>query len=431
MAKTTKKTTKSTVKKQTVAASIKEPVKKIAVEPEKKKITAKPEAKKITVSKEPEKIAVKPEPKKITTKEIQKLETKEVKSVVAKKVEPSKKAKPVKKEAVKKEALKKEVQPAKTEVVVAEAKPVKKEAVKKTVAKKASEKKATPKPTPAKKVAKQSISQDKMEEMMSYSLDKCISMLQAIGVMHSYEAYMNILLDEANLEIVEKNIIEGNRLREIEFDYDKNNFDMNLIKITLAKVSATMDLKASDYAIIKKDMSASMKVKLSKDDDKNAKEYLNEFKTAEKILMIGQRKNITVSSDVSELIGGDIEAFVEHFFNLAYEILPTWQYDDVKFYEDFAYAILSQYTDLYAKYQLRILIDCADLYIQHGDFVHGDECYGYILRDNQIKDYIYYRYVSVYENIDMNKAKGIAYESLQYVDDRYMYYPNIMEVLNK
>ena len=49
------------------------------------------------------------------------------------------------------------------------------------------------------------------------------------------------------------------------------------------------------------------------------------------------------------MIDADVDGFVSHFFTLAYEILPTWQYDDVKFYEDFAYAVLSQYSDLYEK----------------------------------------------------------------------------------
>ena len=80
---------------------------------------------------------------------------------------------------------------------------------------------------------------------------------------------------------------------------------------------------------------------------------------------------------------------------------------------------------------MNILLDVADLYIKHDDFQHGDECYGYILRDNQIKDYIYYRFAAVYENIDLNKAKALANESLQFVDERYTYYSNIMEILNK
>ena len=170
---------------------------------------------------------------------------------------------------------------------------------------------------------------------------------------------------------------------------------------------------------------------MTADAEANAAEYLKEFKVCEKLLMIGQRKNITDAAIVSDLIGADVDAFVAHFFQFAYAILPGWQYDDVKFYEDFAFAVLSQYNDLYEKYQLNILLDVADLYIKHGDFGHGDQCYGYILRDNQIKDYIYYRFASVYEDIDFNKAKALAYESLQYVDGRYTYYQNIMDIINK
>ena len=252
-----------------------------------------------------------------------------------------------------------------------------------------------------------------------------------MGVHHVYEDYAKFLLDEANVKQITENIIEGNNLKEQNFTFDKDGFDTDLIPVLLQKVADTMDIKATDFKDIKKDIAECMKTSISDDAEANAVEYLKEFKVCEKILMIGQRKNITEASVVSELIDADVDGFVSHFFTLAYEILPTWQYDDVKFYEDFAYAVLSQYSDLYEKYQLNILLDVADLYIKHGDFQHGDECYGYILRDNQIKDYIYYRFAAVYEDIDLNKAKALANESLQFVDERFTYYSNIMTILNK
>lgn len=425
MAKEKKKTMKSAVKANKVETTIKEPVKKITTEPEVKKIMAKPEAKKITVSKEPkkiavakepEKIAVKPEPKKLTTKDTPKAKTiastkKPTEKKITKKAETVKKAEITKKAASNKVSKKEEKAPAKKEVA-------KKTAVKNTPVKKETK-------------AKKTTTTDTIEKMLTYTLDECISMLHTIGVMHSYDDYKKILLDESDLAIVEKNIITGNQLADATFDFEQNGFDIGLVRVTLDKVADTMDIKAKDYIQIKKAMNASVKTKLAKDDETNAKEYLNEFKTAEKLLMIGQRKNLTSSLEVSKLLGSDVDAFMKHFFDLAFEILPTWQYEDVKFYEDFAYAILSQYGDLYDSYQLRILIDCADLYIKHADFLHGDECYGYILRDNQIKDYIYYRFASIYETIDMNKAKGLAYEAMQYVDERFTYYPNILEILNK
>ena len=255
--------------------------------------------------------------------------------------------------------------------------------------------------------------------------------MQTMGVQYDYNDYTRILLDEADDKVTAKNIIEGNGIKEKGFTFEKDGCDEELVLVVLNKVKETMDIKAADFKEIKKDVKASMKAELGEDAEANASEYLKEFKLCEKILMLGQRKNIISSEEVSKLLDVDVDAFIEHFFNFAYGILPGWQYDDVKFYEDFAYAVLSQYTDLYTKYQLRVLIDVADLYIKHGDFQHGDVCYGYILRDNQIKDYIYYRFANVYEDIDFNKAKALAYESLQFVDGRYTYYQNIMDIINK
>ena len=238
-------------------------------------------------------------------------------------------------------------------------------------------------------------------------------------------------MDEPDLKKLASNIIEGNHIKENHYDYKELGYDMDLVAVTLEKVAETMDVKAADFKEYKKAITKSLRFKMSGDAEANAAEYLDEFKLAEKLLMIGQRKNITDAEVLSDTIGADVNEYFKHFFELAYDLLPSWQYDDVKFYENFAYAVLSQFNDLYQSEQQRIQIDVADLYIKHGDYQLGDEMYGYILRDNQIKDYIYYRYASVYKDIDFNKAKSIAYSSFQYVDDRYTYYPNILEIANQ
>ena len=443
MANTSKKKMTANVKKKAATKSLNakndvKEVKEIKAE-ETKAIATAPEAKKITTAKEPEKIAVAKEPEKIELKKEVKVEAKAAVKEEVKEAKPAKKA--VKAEA--KEEVK-------------EAKPAKKTAAKKTTAKKTTTKKAETKASkttkkavkaetkeevkeakPAKKTTakkatvKKPTKKERVAAFEALSLDECIARMQAMGVHHVYDDYARFLLDEADMKQLEKNIIEGNDLQNKKFDFVKDGYDVELVAITLAKVAETMDIKAADYKEMKKELKACTKVKMVEDADENAAEYLKEFKLCEKLLMIGQRKEIHEASVVSEMIGADVDAFMDHFFAFAYAILPSWQYNDVKFYEDFAFAVLSQYEDLFTKYQLRILIDVADLYIKHGDFQHGDECYGYILRDNQIKDYIYYRFVSVYEAIDFNKAKALAYESLQYVDGRYTYYQNIMDVINK
>ena len=433
MAKTTKK---KTLTKKTAKAAAKTESKtaqeqlKLTAEPEAKKITAEKEPEKlttkkiekITTAKEAEKLTTAPAPEKIETKDTVKLETSAAKTTGVKKPTEAK-AETKKKPAAKKTAAKKTAAAKKAE-------PTAKKAVKKTEEKKA-EKKPAAKKAAAKKAAPKKADKEKLEAYAALSLDEAIQKAQAMGVQHVYEDYTRFLLDEADSKQIAKNIIDGNALLEKGFTYDKDGFDTDLISVVLEKVADTMDVKAMDYKELKKDITACLKAEMTADAEANAAEYLKEFKVCEKLLMIGQRKNITDAAIVSDLIGADVDAFVAHFFQFAYAILPGWQYDDVKFYEDFAFAVLSQYSDLYEKYQLNILLDVADLYIKHGDFGHGDECYGYILRDNQIKDYIYYRFASVYEDIDFNKAKALAYESLQYVDGRYTYYQNIMDIINK
>ena len=415
MAKSTKKVT-DTKKVETKAAAVKEASKttakkiekaveepkKITTAKEAKKIETAKEPKKITAAKEPKKIAAKKEPEKIAAKpEPEKIETKKVEQLTLKDAAP----------AVKAEA---------------------KKATKKTAAKKADKGEAKAKAAPKKAAKAPAKKADTTTAVyQSLSVEDCIAKMQEMGVQHTYEDYKRLLLDEADTKVLENNIINGNELDSKGFTYEANGYDTGLVSVTLAKVMDTMDLKAADFKAIKKDMTTAIKAVYGEDMEKNASEYLKEFKACEKILMIAQRKNITDSKEVSKLLGADVDAFVEHFFNFAYQTLPAWQYDDVKFYEDFAYAVLSQYTDLYDKYQLNVLIDVADLYIKHGDFQHGDTCYGYILRDNQIKDYIYYRFAHIYEDFDMNKAKALAYESMQYVDGRFMYYDNLMEIINK
>lgn len=405
--------------------------KKITAAKEPEKITAAKEPEKITAAKEPEKIAAKPEPAKLEEKKVEKLEVKEEKAVK----KPAAKKTAAKKETTKKEPAKKTTAK-KTVAAETKAEPVavkeeKKPVEKKTAAKKTTAKKAVEKKEPAKKAAAKKAVPAYVKEYEAMNLDECIAKMQAMGVLYGYDDYTRILLNEADDSVLIKNIVEGNHIDEKGFTFEKDGFDAELIPVTLKKVKDTMDIKAADFKDIKKDMEASLKTTLGEDAEANAAEYLKEFKTCEKMLMIGQRKNIVSGEELGKLLNVDVDAFLAHFLELAYGILPTWQYDDVKFYEDFIYAVLSQFADLYEKYQLRTLIDVADLYIKHGDFQHGDVCYGYILRDNQIKDYIYYRFAHVYEDIDFNKAKALAYESLQFVDGRYTYYQNIMDIINK
>jgi len=418
------KTTEKTTNKKAVAEVKKEQPKDKATKKASEKADKSATAKQTKATVKP---AAKAEAKKLSpAKEMEPTtvaaKTTESKPVVVKKAEPKQ---AMKKAAAKtKKAESKAVQEEPVTKQKEEVKPAKKAAVKKKAAPK---KQAEPKPA---KKAPVKVDEAKMQHYASLSIEECIALMQSMNVQYEYEDYYRLLSDEADVKKLEKDIIDGNDIKKQKFTFEKNGCDEDLVLVTLNKIGDTMDIKASDYKDFKKAVNKALKFSVSEDGEANAAEYLDEFKLSEKLLMIGQRKGITTAAALSELIGADTAAYFHHFFDFAYELLPSWQYNDVKFYEDFAYAILSQFSDLYAEEQLRIQIDVADLYIKHGDYQHGDEMYGYILRDNQIKDYIYYRYASVYKAIDYNKAKAIAYSSLQCVDDRYTYYANIMEIIN-
>lgn len=426
--------TKITVK----AAAKKEAVKEATKDNKALKTAAKEEVKKPAAAKKAESKAAKKEAaaaqeanvKADTATKVEKASAKAEKTAKKETAKPAAaKTKEVK--AVEKKAEAK-VAKASAKKAVAKTVDVKKEEAKKTKEAKTAVKKTAKatKPTVKKATAKKADS-EKLDQYAVRSLTDCINDMKKMQVQYDYEDYYRLLLDEPDLKKLASNIIEGNHIKENHYDYKELGYDMDLVAVTLEKVAETMEVKAADFKEYKKAITKSLRFKMSGDAEANAAEYLDEFKLAEKLLMIGQRKNITDADVLSDTIGADVNEYFKHFFELAYDLLPSWQYDDVKFYENFAYAILSQFNDLYQSEQQRIQIDVADLYIKHGDYQLGDEMYGYILRDNQIKDYIYYRYASVYKDIDFNKAKSIAYSSFQYVDDRYTYYPNILEIANQ
>lgn len=367
---------------------------------ETKKLTTKEPLKKVT-TKKVEKIEMKPAPKKVTTKELKKIAAKtEPKRVTTKKVE--------------KIEMKKEV----------DNKDTKKKSVKKSTVKKAitsTEKKEVVK---AKPVSSKKTYYDAM------SLEDCIMNMQKMNVHYHYEDYAQLLCDEADMNILIKNIHEGNHLQDLTLDYKVDGYDQDLVQVTLEKVKASIDVSESDFKDLKKAMDKSLKFIISNDPEKNAEAYLHEFHLCERIMMLAKRRHLQLQG-INEVLNTDVAIFTKHFMDLAYDLLPTWKYEDIVFYEDFMYSYVSLFDELYLMYEQRVQLDCADLYILVNDYDRGNACYNYLLRENEWKDYIYYRFAHIYETIDMSIAKNIAQDALRFVDDRFVYYPNIIEILNK
>ena len=352
----------------------------------------------------------------------------ETKKAPAKKATTKKAAKP----AV--EAKKEEVKPAETKKAPAKkatksAAKVKKEEVKPAEKKKATAKKTTKKAT-TKKTTTKKVTTKKMtkeEQYAKLSLDTCLDLAKAMSMDVTRDSITQQLILNPDVKSVSQDLVNKYQLTG-KFNFEEDGYDEGLVEVLVSKVFETADIKPQKPEDLQADVTHALNYKFT-DVVADGEEYKDQFDTMRKVLMIAQHKDIHDSKKLEEEVGVDVEKFVEEFMDLAYSVLKTWKYEDVDYYEHFIYAVLSQLEDLHDTYRNRIMMDVADLYILHGDYGLGDADYGYILRENQIKDYIYYRYASIYEGVDKDKAKQIANQALQFVDDRFTYYPNIIAVL--
>ena len=383
----------------------KAPVKKVAAEkkaPAKKEEAKPTEEKKAPAKKEEAKPA---EKKKVTAKK-----------ATAEKKAPAKKeeAKPVEKKKV---TAKKATVEKKT--------PAKKTAAKPSTTKKASTKKTTTKKTTTKKATTKKMTKE--EQYAKLSLDTCLDLAKAMSMDVTRDSIIQQLILNPDVKSVSENLVNKYQLTG-KFNFEEDGYDEGLVEVLVSKVFETADIKPQKPEDLQADVTHALNYKFT-DVVADGEEYKDQFDTMRKVLMIAQHKDIHDSKKLEEEVGADVEKFVEEFMDLAYSVLKTWKYEDVDYYEHFIFAVLSQLEDLHNKYSNRIMMDVADLYILHGDYGLGDADYAYILRENQIKDYIYYRYASIYEGVDKDKAKQIANQALQFVDDRFTYYPNIIAVL--
>ena len=431
------KTTKKVTNKKVVDK--KEEVK--AVKPvEEKKVETKPVAEK----KAPAKKVVSEKKAPAKKEETKPTEEKKapVKKVAAEKKAPAKKeeAKPTEeKKAPAKKATAEKKAPAKKEeaksvekkkvtakkATVEKKTPAKKTAAKPSTTKKASTKKTTTKKTTTKKATTKKMTKE--EQYAKLSLDTCLDLAKAMSMDVTRDSIIQQLILNPDVKSVSENLVNKYQLTG-KFNFEEDGYDEGLVEVLVSKVFETADIKPQKPEDLQADVTHALNYKFA-DVVADGEEYKDQFDTMRKVLMIAQHKDIHDSKKLEEEVGVDVEKFVEEFMDLAYSVLKTWKYEDVDYYEHFIFAVLSQLEDLHNKYSNRIMMDVADLYILHGDYGLGDADYAYILRENQIKDYIYYRYASIYEGVDKDKAKQIANQALQFVDDRFTYYPNIIAVL--
>lgn len=257
-----------------------------------------------------------------------------------------------------------------------------------------------------------------------------IDMMNALGVHIDYDTLKSDLEKSPDVDSQVDKYLKQVTKDGQDYTFEKDGFDTKVIPYLCNKVAATLPSKTVDNISLAKKIENDVTRMLINDSANDTAIYNDLFEDMRKILVYAQQNQVHSLEEIEHDIPADLNHLVDRFMTVAYTILPGWQYNDVKYYEGFLYSVMAQFDDL-ASWQNRALMDIADLYIKHGDYKRGDDGYGYVLRENQLKDQIYYRFAKVYEPFDLQRAKGIAQDALRIVDGRYTYYPKIIEILQK
>lgn len=317
--------------------------------------------------------------------------------------------------------------PVKKTKKVSSTKSTKKTAAKSKAAPKAT-KKSVAKTTAKKRMTK--AQKEKIEQFNKFSLDTCIEMAKAMGIAMDYDQYASMLMESADIAKLSENVLSQYNVDKKAFSFEKDGYDTDLIPVIFERVEKTAVVTASDFTEIADKVKKHQEYVIQDDSTLNNDEYKTDFDVVREVLIIAQKKDVRSTEDMEKIINVNPKQLIVTFADLAYKVLNFFEFDDVKYYEKFIFAVLSQFDDLRQEMGNRILMDVADLYIQRGDYSMGDANYQYILRENEIKDYIYYRYASIYQNgIDVDKAKSIAATAMQVVGPEYEYYEKINKIL--
>lgn len=257
-----------------------------------------------------------------------------------------------------------------------------------------------------------------------------LEMAQAVGLDMDYDTLKKELELSPDIDAQTQKYLEDAARSGKKFTFEKDGFDERVIPFLTKKIAATLPNKEKDNVEFARKATADINRMLINDSANDTAIYNDLFADVKHVLMYAQQNGLYTLEDVEKAIPADLAKLIDRFMTVAYTILPGWQYNDVKYYEGFLYSVMAQFDDL-ADQQNRALMDIADLYIKHGDYQKGNDGYGYVLRENQLKDQIYYRFAKVYEPFDLQRAKGIASDALRIIDGRYTYYPQILEILQK
>lgn len=269
----------------------------------------------------------------------------------------------------------------------------------------------------------------KKDRYAQLDLSVCMEYIKKMGIKESIEDLTD-MLSKQNAAAVKETLLKSYGIKKTSFTIKKDGFNVQVIDAVLKKIAEKHAETGSEYGDLNAEIQAVKALSLTGDDEKNANLYHRMFAVMEQLLMIGQKVNVHELSMIEKNIQiSDLETVVLQFMQIANGVLDKFLYRDVEFYESFMYEFCSQYDDIYWIIEQELQMDIADQYIRHQDYQRGDVNYGYLLRENGIRDKVYSRFVRVYENIDHDKAKGLAHEASRFTSVDSPHYAYIHKIM--
>ncbi len=257
--------------------------------------------------------------------------------------------------------------------------------------------------------------------VLPFTAEEGIQKMNAMNIFYTFDEYHRLLIENETITKAIEAIIDECRLVD---------FDRSVLEVLYGDLVRRVDVKTSDFKAMKKTLEEIMNRKTTSFEE-DSQLYHDAFYFAGKLLEYGERFKLSTTDKLKAWIGVDMVQYYNFYMDMALKVLPEWADKDVDIYEDFMSEVCTQFTDLCAELEFRFQIDLADIQIAHGFYSKGDSTFEYLLRENEIKDYIYYRYAHAYVDINLDKAKWIANRAFAVVDKRYVYYPLLVEIANR
>lgn len=271
--------------------------------------------------------------------------------------------------------------------------------------------------------------EEKTAAYNAFSTDTLLEMASELGLKKTADDLKALMKEDSDLAEIADELAKDAEKAD-DFTFEDDGYDIDILPVLVARIYDSIDFSLVNPKTLKDRINAALALELTGDALADTDVYNTLFDTVREVLMIAQQNNIHGVQQINDTVLADVPALVVKFMDIAYNVLKTWQYNDVKYYEGFIYSVLSQFEELHQSLGTRAMMDVADQLILHGDYGLGDANYRYIIRENAIKDMIYFRFASIYRDLDRDKARAIAHEALQWVDGRYDYYQAIVDILN-